>query len=215
MVVAEVIRNRRSIRHYIDKDVEIEKIYKIIEAGQWAPTATNKQEARFIYINDKEKIQSLCKNGTAQFVRACNQMILVLYDNRIDNIEYHDDILSGAAVIQNMLLQAEELGVSTCWVANLPAKSILRKLFSIPAYYDPISLITLGYAIQQPKDVERKHSLENIIFRNEFDQSRDIKPEKNTLRLFIRKALRMIYIKVPKNQWTLSMVSKYEKKFFN
>jgi len=171
MNIDKAIHSRRSVRIFTEQLVDLEFIHQIIDAGRWAPTATNKQEARFIYIDDKNIISKLCSLGTAYFVENCQQMVLVLYDNRIDNVEYHDDVLSAAAVIQNMLLKATQLGIGTCWVANLPSKAALRKLFDIPAYYDPISLIVLGHAVRKPKEVKRKQGLDAILFYNCFDKT--------------------------------------------
>lgn len=57
--VLESIKNRRSIRKYIDKPVESEKLDKIIEAARLAPSATNKQPWRFIIVTDKELIKKI------------------------------------------------------------------------------------------------------------------------------------------------------------
>ena len=52
----EIIRNRRSIRKYLLKNVPSHLISKIIEAARWAPSAHNAQPWRFLVIND-EKIK--------------------------------------------------------------------------------------------------------------------------------------------------------------
>lgn len=215
MDLDETIQSRRSIRMFTERLVETGIIYQIIDAGRWAPTATNKQEAKFIYIDDGEIIKKLCDLGTAHFVKDCRQMILVLYDNRIDNTEYHDDILSAAAVIQNMLLKATQLGVGTCWVANLPSKAALRRLFCIPSYYDPISLVVIGYALREPAEVKRKYDLDNMISNNIFDRSKDVSGKKPKLKLFARRMSRRLYIRLPKTASLRKLAGKYEKKFDN
>jgi len=215
MDLDEAIHSRRSIRLFTEKPVDKELIYQMIDAGRWAPSATNKQDARFIYIDDAEIIKKLCDLGTAHFVKDCRQLILVLYDNRIDNTEYHDDILSAAAAIQNMLLKATELGVGSCWVANLPSKAALRKLFDIPSYYDPISLIAVGYASKAPAEVNRKNALDRVIFNNAFDRDREQPDTKPKHKLFVRRMIRRIYIRLPKTARLRKMAGKYEKRFDN
>lgn len=215
MNIDEAIHGRRSVRIFTEEPVKMEEVRQIIDAGQWGPTATNKQEARFIYIDDEKVISKLYQLGTAHFVNKCKQMILVLYDNRIDNAEYHDDILSAAAAIQNMLLKATQLNIGTCWVANLPSKSALRKLFAIPDYYDPISLIVLGHSAHEPKEVKRKQELSAVLFHNQFDKTKDKASEKSRSKLFVRGMLRKIYIRLPKNRIIKKFAGKYEKKFDN
>ncbi len=51
----KVIKNRRAIRDYdTSKDVSDELIYKIIEAGGYAPSAENQQPWRVIVVRDKK-----------------------------------------------------------------------------------------------------------------------------------------------------------------
>ncbi|TXT55987.1 MAG: hypothetical protein BAJATHORv1_30371 [Candidatus Thorarchaeota archaeon] len=53
--VIRMIKNRRAIRDYdTSKDVSDELIYKIIEAGGYAPSAENQQPWRVIVVRDKE-----------------------------------------------------------------------------------------------------------------------------------------------------------------
>lgn len=211
----EIIIGRRSVRLYNEELVEREKIDKIIQAGTWAPTACNKQEYGFIYIEDPSIIKKLSNLGTAHFVKKCKQVILVLYDNRIDNLEYRDDILSAGAVIQNMLLKAQELNISACWVCNLPSKKMLRKLFDIPKTLDPVSLITIGKSEKVPKTLKRKHSLEEIVFINKFDPSKFVFEERSSFKLLVKRLLRKIYIRLPKNKFLFKIVDRFEKKFDN
>lgn len=64
------IKFRRSVRHFIKKDVEVEKISKIIEAGRFTQTGTNSQNVSYIVVKDgieelKEMaIESLNSLGT-------------------------------------------------------------------------------------------------------------------------------------------------------
>lgn len=215
MELSNAIMARRSIRKYKDELVAREMIDEIVTAGMWAPTACNKQCYRFIYIEDKAVIGGIVDLGTAHFVKNCNQAILVLYDNRIDNLEYRDDLLSAGAVTQNMLLKAAELGVGTCWVCNLPVKKALKKLLDVPSYYNPIGLVTLGYPVVTPKTMPRKRKLEEVLFVNKFDHSKEQADQVSGVKLFVRKQLRKIYIRIPKNGIIFRMVDKFEKKFDN
>ena len=57
--IIKCIKERRSIRRYLDKDIPKELIEKIIEAGRYAPSAEDRQPWRFIVITNKEKIREL------------------------------------------------------------------------------------------------------------------------------------------------------------
>ena len=207
------IKERRSIRVYDNVPVSKEKLYEIIQAGVWAPSACNLQLWKFIIIDQPEILKKICELGGASFIKNVNQAIVVLYNNQTDNIEYSDYIQSGSAAIQNMLLKAHSLNIGTCWVNNLPNKKVLRKLLDIPEYYDPIAMITLGYYSQKINARDRKYDLNTQIAYNKFTFS-DI-DKKPWMKVKLRRCARKIYKKMPCKKVLNKFVGKLEKKFDN
>ena len=59
MDVMEAIKKRYSVRSYQDHVVETEKLESILEAARLAPSANNKQEWRFIVVQDKNIRQTM------------------------------------------------------------------------------------------------------------------------------------------------------------
>ena len=59
MDVMEAIKKRYSVRNYQDRVVETEKLDSILEAARLAPSASNRQEWRFIVVRDKDIRQRL------------------------------------------------------------------------------------------------------------------------------------------------------------
>lgn len=57
-----IINKRQSIRRFNEKEVEVEKINKIIEAGMLAPSSKNKQPCRFVIL-DLTKVRYTSING--------------------------------------------------------------------------------------------------------------------------------------------------------
>ena len=60
----ELMKTRRSIRRYKDKDVPDELLEKIMEAGRWAPSGDNGQAWRFIVVRDYETRKALSRIAT-------------------------------------------------------------------------------------------------------------------------------------------------------
>ena len=60
-------KKRRSNRGFSKKDVPQELLEKILEAAHIAPTASNKQEVKFILITDKEKLQQVVKYTISEY----------------------------------------------------------------------------------------------------------------------------------------------------
>lgn len=212
MELREAIYGRRSIRKYSSTPVPKDILLEIIQAGTWAPSACNVQGWRFIIIDKKEKFADMVENGAASFLKNVNQAILVLYDNRTDNLEYLDYIQSASACIQNMLLMAHSLNVGTCWVNFLPTKKVMRKLFSIPEIYSPIALITIGYYEQTPVAIKRKQELKEQVFYNKCTL-----PSENggTVKLILKRVLRRVYFWFPFKSLLKPFLDRHEKKFDN
>jgi nitroreductase len=56
-----LVKKRYSVRSYLDKEVEKEKILQVLEAGRIAPSAVNYQPVHFIVITDKDMKQKVAE----------------------------------------------------------------------------------------------------------------------------------------------------------
>jgi len=190
-----LLGKRRSIRVYKPDPVPKDVLQKILQAGQMAPSACNKQNWKFIVIDDENIKQSITDMGGAIFIKKAPVGILVLYDNRTQNIEYHDHIQSGAAAIQNMLITASELGIGACWVCHLPPKRQLRKLLDIPWHFDPIAYIPMGYPNCLLPNRPRKGRIEDLVSYNKFNVAGPV--PKRSLKLVVRIMIIKVYYLLP------------------
>ncbi len=213
MDLFEAIHNRRSVRRFEERPVPEELIEKIVEAGQWAPSACNRQAWKFIVVNSAEVKEKLMRETTAYFVKKAPLLIFVVYSNRTDNLEYKDHLLSGAMAAQNMQLAAHSLGLGACCVNNLPIKSRLRKILNVPRSYDPVAMLCIGYPKAVPKPMKRKGDMNGILCWNSFDFN-DEQPALD-LALNIKRVVRYIYYRLPAFiKKLLDPVSrKFEKRF--
>ena len=112
MDLIKTIKTRRSVRFFLDKKISNGDLNKIIESATYAPSSCNMQGWRFIIIEDEKIIKKITEMDAAYFLNKPHMGILVLYDNRTDNLEYQDYIQSAAAAIQNMILTAHFLKYS-------------------------------------------------------------------------------------------------------
>ncbi len=213
MGLDEAIKQRRSVRKFLGKDVSDAALKKIIDAANHAPTACDIQGYRFVIINDKKVKQRIVDNGAASFIMGAPAGVLVLYDNRTKNIEYNDDVQSGAAAIQNMLLMAYSLGIGSCWICHLPTKRQLRKILRIPHNYDPLAYIALGYPLKKIKERPRRHKTEELMSYNKFSFKERI-PSRINIGLWLNRLGRRIYYKLPMRKHIKPTVDRlFEKKF--
>jgi nitroreductase len=213
MDVFEAIKNRRSIRRFEDRPVPEELVRKIVEAGQWAPSACNRQAWKFIIVDSREVKNRILKETTAYFVGKAPLLIFVVYSNRTDNLEYKDHLLSAAMAVQNMQLAAHALGLGACCINNLPVKSRLRKILNIPRSYDPVALLCMGYPKTVPKPMKRKEDLDGILCRNGFNFKN--KQPAIDVKLYLKRVTRFLYYRCPAPVKKLMdpLARKFEKKF--
>jgi nitroreductase len=195
MDILECIEQRRSVRKFLEKEVDGDLIKEIIRLGTTAPTACNRQAWRFIVITEKD-VKKKIKNkieGSPVIMRA-PVGILVLYNKFTMNLEYPDNIESAAACIENMLLAATSFNLGSCWINHLPSQRYLRNILQIPERYQIIAYIAVGYPAALPKKVTRKYeNVDELISYNKFEMKKEIES-----RILSRFELRILSIKKPK-----------------
>lgn len=158
MEVMEAIRKRHSIRSYEDREVEEEKLNLIMEAGRLAPSASNRQEWRYIVVRDKQTRQKLMKAATDQAFVAEAPVVIACCaqsDGHIMRCGQPCYPIDVAISIDHMTLKAVEEGLGTCWVGafnEAKAKEILR----VPDEIRLVELLALGYPARIPKGKARK-----------------------------------------------------------
>jgi len=59
MAFIDLLQSRRSVRSFLDKPVEREKIIKCLEAARLAPSACNSQPWKFVVVDDKKLLEKL------------------------------------------------------------------------------------------------------------------------------------------------------------
>jgi nitroreductase len=159
MEVFEAILKRRSIRKYLDKPIEKEKIIKILEAARWAPSGGNRQPWRFIIVKNKERRIKLSEIAYNQkFIKEAPLIIAIC--NKKD-----ESLTNIGLSMQNICLEAFDLGLGSCIIGWFN-KEEARKFFNIPEEYDICYLITIGYPAEKP--ISNRKNLEEIVYEEEW-----------------------------------------------
>lgn len=157
MKTINAIMSRKSIRKYTDQDITKKDLMTILEAGQAGPTAQNKRDWQFIVVEDKNTIKKMAGflgSIISSPLLNAKVAILVLGDANLSFGDFWKVDCSIAA--QNMILSAHELGIGTCWIGTFPNERRIdhqRKVFSLPSYIVPHSIITFGYPLEKEREV--------------------------------------------------------------
>jgi nitroreductase len=175
----DLFRKRRSIRKYEDKPVEQEKILACLEAARLAPSASNVEPWKFIVVDGKDLKNKLADEAFSglgiinAFAKEAPVLIVVVAErdlivNRIvsaiRDLQFY--LLDIGAAVENLLLQAVELGLGTCWL-GIYNETKVKKLLKIPMRKKVVSIISLGYPAEEPKQKKRK-SLDEMSSFNKY-----------------------------------------------
>lgn len=155
-----IIFKRRSLRKYLDKEIEQEKINLILQAAMLAPTACNQREWEFIVVKDKKILEQLGKVTpyTTPVSIAPLAIIPVANKKLMARDDYWEQDMG--AVCENILLEAVECGLGGVWLGIAPHKdkmNIVSKILDIPDNVLPFSIIALGYS---PYELEERNKYE-------------------------------------------------------
>lgn len=168
--VLEPIRTRRSVRKYSPTPVEEAKVQAMLESARLAPSGSNTQPWHFIVVRSKDRRE--------QVVRACNRqawmlsapMLIVCVADSASRLGESSGVVlkedspqralksiirDTAIAIEHMVLQAESVGLSTCWVAYFDQDEI-RPVLSIPSDKYVVAVLVVGYGDQEPAARPRK-----------------------------------------------------------
>jgi len=164
MSVMEAIRTRKSVRSFLNKPVEDEKLNKILEAARLAPSARNLQEWRFVVVHDSETKQKFTEiSGQTQLAEA--GVIIVACaetDERVMSVGQKCYPIDVATALDHLMLTAVSLGLGTCWIGGIDGERV-KKYLGIPDDICLVGLMCLGYPAD-PSTVEKTRlPLEQII----------------------------------------------------
>ena len=155
------IFKRKSIRKFLDKEIEDEKIERLLRAGMQAPSAINSQPWEFLVVKDKEgirKIENMSQYSKPAKTSTCCIITLFNEDylSQFDNYKWVQQDMG--ACTQNILLQAVEEGLGAVWLGTYPDEervNYLKEHFNIPDNVYPYSVIVLGYPTEDYTGTDR------------------------------------------------------------
>lgn len=158
MDLFSAILQRRSIRKYSGKKLSKQLVDDLLKAAMYAPSAMNNQAWQFVVVDDRQKLDEVLKViSYAEMLKSSQAAILICGDLNLEkNIDYIQQNCSAAT--QNLMLWAHGVGLGSCWIGVYPVKetvSGLQKLFNLPEYVVPISMVSLGYPAENPIAEER------------------------------------------------------------
>lgn len=154
------IESRRSIRKYRHEKMDEKDLQKILEAGRLSPSAKNKQPWEFVVIENEEIKKEIAtklaeklarENPTSEAIESCSALIVVF--NTMESDVWN--IMSIGACIENMILEATQLGYGSLWVGLI--REIAEKVNHLCQNQNElIAAVCIGKKDEEPDKRPRK-----------------------------------------------------------
>jgi len=163
--VYEAIRTRKSVRSYLDRPVEPDKLARVLEAGRLAPSARNAQEWRFVVVTDSGLRRRLATEASTQGFMAEAPVIIAACaetDGRVMRCGQQAYPIDVAIAIDHLTLAAMAEGLGTCWIGSFDAGKV-RQLLGIPEQVQVVELLLLGYPSDPAPTPKSRLPLEQIV----------------------------------------------------
>lgn len=191
MALMDLIKKRHSIRKYTNEQIKREELEKILEAGNFAPSAGGGQRSMMVALHNKELATHVGRMNMAHFDRThlagsyvSKEQPSTIDDPTIKNGFYdaptvvcifcQDNFLFKTAdafcMMENMILQATELGIASCIISrgyetfdSEEGRRLMEK-WGVPKGYTCQGFVILGMIDgKQPHSKPRKPNRVKII----------------------------------------------------
>lgn len=157
-------QKRRSIRKYLDKEVDSATIDQLVEAALRAPTSMGKNSWEFVVVTEPELLQKLssAKPHGASFLKNARLGIVVCSDPQITDVWIEDASIASAFIH----LAAASLDLGSCWIQirerkhddRQTAEGYIAEMLNLPAHMRVVSMIAIGH----PDEVKPGHPRESL-----------------------------------------------------
>jgi nitroreductase len=164
MEVMEAIEKRRSIRDYDDRPVPEEKLKRVLEAARLSPSASNRQDRKFVVVRDEACRRGLSQAAFGQVYVAQAPVVIAAVSTNPGYVmasgvpSFSVDL---AIAIDHMTLAAVNEGLGTCWIGAFHQDQI-KSILGIPEEYTVAALLTLGFPRITPQRTPRK-ALDEVV----------------------------------------------------
>ncbi len=170
MDVSIAISQRYSVRAYKAADVEEDKLKKVLEAGRLSPSASNRQDWKFIVVKNKETRKELARAAFGQsFIGEAPVVIVAcgMEPKAMLACGQPMHTVDVSIAFAYMILQAYDLSLGTCWIGAFQEDEA-KKILNVPEHVRVVAMTPLGYPNQPPSQKSRK-SLDQIVCYEKYD----------------------------------------------
>ncbi len=155
MEYSKLIQERFSVRGFCQKNVEEEKLDKILQAGVLAPSAKNQQPIKVYVLKSEDAITKANKISPCMYGATLALLVCFDQDKSFKKSTGLDFGVQDASICcTHMMLEAKNQGLGSCWV-GLIDEQLCHSLLDIPENIKPVALLPIGYEGEGVQPSER------------------------------------------------------------
>jgi nitroreductase len=170
----DLLKSRRSIRKFENREVEKEKIDTILKSALLAPSSRAIRPWEFIAVTDRTLLKKLsgCKEYGSELLAGAPLGIVVIADPKACDV-WVEDASIASIIIQ---LSAQSLDLSSCWIqvrerfhsGEVKAEDYIKGVLGIPEKYSIECIVAIGYPAEEKRAYGDNELLYDKIHINRF-----------------------------------------------
>ena len=160
---SDLIKKRRSMRKFTEEELTQEQVVQLMKAALMSPSSKRNNPWQFIIVDNKETLKELshCKEMGASFLENAALAIVVMADPLASDVWIEDSAIA-SLMIQ---LQAEDLGLGSCWIQvrerftsdGKPSNEFVHDVLDIPLQLQVLSIVAIGHKGMERKPFDEEH----------------------------------------------------------
>ena len=173
MDFTEVIKTRRSVRSYEERDIPAEVLNRILDAARIAPSGNNKQPWSFVVVRDLNKRKLIAKACYDQgFVGQAPVVIVCCakkYANTYEAWKDNSYLADAVIAIDHLVLAARNEGIGSCWIGAIHDQEV-KKIVNVPDDVDVVMAVSVGYPVSDSafSGTTNRKALSEICFSEQY-----------------------------------------------
>ena len=160
----DLVKQRRSIRKFTEQELAQDDVVTIMRAALMSPSSHNTRAWQFVLVDDKDMLKRLSETRPmgAELLAGAALAVVVCVDSEVSNVWIED----AAIAAYGIQLQAEDLGLGSCWVQvrnrqaedGTPTEDLVREMLNIPANVNVLCMVALGHKAM-PRNPQNEEKL--------------------------------------------------------
>ncbi len=169
-----LVQKRRSIRRFLAKPIEDEKIEMLIEAALRAPSSRGLNPWEFIVVTERDLLEKLssAKTHGSEFLKNAPLGIVICADEDRCDIWVEDCSIASTFIF----LASESMGLGGCWIQirermhneTKTSKAYVSEVLDIPSRLKVESIIAVGYPDEEKPPHKKEELQYEKVYLNQY-----------------------------------------------